>query len=156
MGWRVRSWVHNPLGKFVKFPIKKTPCLPWSLIYCIVIVFQFSKILQWTGYLELLLLLWVMITCENVKEFLGLLSEQDLNAFNEEKNTALHWACLNGHIEVIITFPMSGKCNAILKFFDKCLPFQAVKKLILAGANVSVLNRSVVSNLLLSQKAFLI
>ncbi|KAE8038106.1 hypothetical protein FH972_010648 [Carpinus fangiana] len=50
-----------------------------------------------------------------LKEFLGLLSEQDLNAFNEEKNTPLHWACLNGHIEV-------------------------VKKLILARANVSVLN----------------
>jgi hypothetical protein len=118
----------------------------------LVIVFQFSKILQRTGYLELLLLLWVMIVkllAKMLREFLGLLSEQDLNAFNEEKNTALHWACLNGHIEVIITFPMSGKCNAILKFFDKCLPFQAVKKLILAGANVSVLNRSVVSNLLL-------
>lgn len=28
--------------------------------------------------------------------------EQDLNAANKEKNTALHWACLNGHIEVII------------------------------------------------------
>ena len=28
--------------------------------------------------------------------------EQDLNASNEEKNTPLHWACLNGHIEVII------------------------------------------------------
>jgi ankyrin repeat protein len=122
----------------------------------LVIVFQFSKILQRTGYLELLLLLWVMIVkllAKMLREFLGLLSEQDLNAFNEEKNTALHWACLNGHIEVIITFPMSGKCNAILKFFDKCLPFQAVKKLILAGANVSVLNRSVVSNLLLKSES---
>jgi len=28
--------------------------------------------------------------------------EQDLNAANKEKITALHWACLNGHIEVII------------------------------------------------------
>jgi ankyrin repeat protein len=74
-----------------------------------------------TGYLKFLLLLWVMIVkllAEMLKEFLGLLSEQDLNAFNEEKNTPLHWACLNGHIEVIITFPTSGKCNAILKIFD--------------------------------------
>jgi hypothetical protein len=47
-----------------------------------------------------------------LKEFLGLLSELDLNAFNEEKNTPLH----NGHTEVIITFPML--CNAILKIFD--------------------------------------
>ncbi|KAF5731967.1 GA-binding protein subunit beta-2 [Tripterygium wilfordii] len=41
--------------------------------------------------------------------------EEDLNACNVEKNTPLHWACLNGQIEV-------------------------VKKLILAGANVSALN----------------
>ncbi|CAK7330617.1 unnamed protein product [Dovyalis caffra] len=39
----------------------------------------------------------------------------DLNASNEEKNTPLHWACLNGHIEV-------------------------VKKLILAGASLGILN----------------
>ncbi|KAK3187701.1 hypothetical protein Dsin_027262 [Dipteronia sinensis] len=39
----------------------------------------------------------------------------DVNASNEEKNTPLHWPCLNGHIEV-------------------------VKKLILAGANMSILN----------------
>jgi hypothetical protein len=99
MGWRVRSWVHNPLGKFVKFPIKKIPCLPWSLINIfLIIVFQFPKFLQRTGYLEFLLLLWVMIVkllAEMLKEFLGLLSEKDLNAFNEEKNTPLHWACLN-------------------------------------------------------------
>ncbi|KAJ6692206.1 ANKYRIN REPEAT FAMILY PROTEIN [Salix purpurea] len=40
----------------------------------------------------------------------------DINAFNEEKNTPLHWACLNGHTE-------------------------AVKKLILAGASLGILNR---------------
>lgn len=28
--------------------------------------------------------------------------EQDINVYNEENNTPLHWACLNGHIEVII------------------------------------------------------
>ncbi|KAJ6692207.1 ANKYRIN REPEAT-CONTAINING PROTEIN [Salix purpurea] len=39
----------------------------------------------------------------------------DINAFNEEKNTPLHWACLNGHTE-------------------------AVKKLILAGASLGILN----------------
>lgn len=26
--------------------------------------------------------------------------KQDLNALNSEKNSPLHWACLNGHIEV--------------------------------------------------------
>ncbi|KAJ6964788.1 LOW QUALITY PROTEIN: hypothetical protein NC652_002883 [Populus alba x Populus x berolinensis] len=41
--------------------------------------------------------------------------EQDLNSANKEKNTALHWACLNGHIEV-------------------------VKKLILAGSSLGFLN----------------
>lgn len=46
-------------------------------------------------------------------EFLVLLSEQDLNAFNEEKNTPLHWACLNGHIEVIIT----SLCEATIMQF---------------------------------------
>lgn len=81
--------------------------------------------------------------------FLVLLYEQDLNAINEEKNTPLHWACLNGHIEVIITIPMQSKYNAILRLIDKCLPFQVVKKLILAGANVTELNRCVVSNLFL-------
>ncbi|CAN0905470.1 Ankyrin repeat-containing protein P16F5.05c [Linum grandiflorum] len=43
------------------------------------------------------------------------LEGQDLNASNEEKNTALHWACLNGHSEV-------------------------VKRLILAGASLCALN----------------
>ena len=73
MGWRVRSRVHNPLGKFVKFPIKKIPCLPWSLINIfLIIVFQFPKFLQRTGYLEFLLLLWVMIVkllAEMLKSF---------------------------------------------------------------------------------------
>lgn len=41
----------------------------------------------------------------------------DPNASNLEKNTPLHWACLNGHVEV-------------------------VKKLILFGANVALLNSS--------------
>lgn len=26
--------------------------------------------------------------------------EQDINALNEENNAPLHWACLNGHIQV--------------------------------------------------------
>ncbi|KAL9333807.1 hypothetical protein Peur_073946 [Populus x canadensis] len=48
-------------------------------------------------------------------QVLGDLGFWDLNASNEEKNTPLHWACLNGHIEV-------------------------VKKLILAGASLGILN----------------
>lgn len=35
----------------------------------------------------------------------GLSIKQDVNASNVEKNTPLHWACLNGHIEVIIVTP---------------------------------------------------
>ena len=96
----------------------------------------------------------VKLLKEQFCEFLVLLYEQDLNAINEEKNTPLHWACLNGHIEVIITVPMRSKYNAILRFIDKCLPFQVVKKLILAGANVTELNRCVVSNLFLRVRVF--
>ena len=96
----------------------------------------------------------VKLLKEQFCEFLVLLYEQDLNAINEEKNTPLHWACLNGHIEVIITVPMRSKYNAILRFIDKCLPFQVVKKLILAGAHVTELNRCVVSILFLRVRVF--
>lgn len=33
--------------------------------------------------------------------FSDLVLEQDINASNDEKNTPLHYACLNGHTEVI-------------------------------------------------------
>lgn len=32
--------------------------------------------------------------------FFFFFGEQDINALNEENNAPLHWACLNGHIEV--------------------------------------------------------
>lgn len=33
--------------------------------------------------------------------FSDLLLDQDIDASNEEKNTPLHYACLNGHTEVM-------------------------------------------------------
>lgn len=61
---------------------------------------------------------------------------------NEEKNTPLHWACLNGHAEV----SLESICIYIVlihffKFWNWLEPSQVVKKLILAGACVSNLNR---------------
>ena len=66
---------------------------------------------------------------------------QDLNASNVEKNTPLHWACLNGHTEVNLVFTMSNLFHSSL-FSLTSSTVQVVKKLILAGATVSVLNRS--------------
>lgn len=49
-----------------------------------------------------LLVIFCGTSCLNLKP----LHDQDVNASNVEKNTPLHWACLNGHVEVIIAAPV--------------------------------------------------
>ena len=52
--------------------------------------------------------------------------EQDIDIANEEGNTPLHWACLNGQIEVVKVLMMHGASPAALNGYAPCLGCSAV------------------------------
>ncbi|XP_062187499.1 uncharacterized protein LOC133890892 [Phragmites australis] len=53
---------------------------------------------------------------------------QNVNATNLEKNTPLHWACLNGHIEVIKALICAGASVSALNSHEKTPMDEAVTK----------------------------
>ncbi|KAG6789581.1 hypothetical protein POTOM_005686 [Populus tomentosa] len=54
--------------------------------------------------------------------------EQDLNSANKEKNTALHWACLNGHIEVVKKLILAGSSLGFLNSHERTPMDEAVTR----------------------------
>ncbi|PKA55400.1 Ankyrin repeat domain-containing protein 2 [Apostasia shenzhenica] len=53
---------------------------------------------------------------------------QDLNASNSEKNTPLHWACLNGHVEVVKALILSGAHATVLNIYERTPMDEAVSR----------------------------
>jgi ankyrin repeat protein len=47
-------------------------------------------------------------------QFLEYLSVEDINQQNKEGNTPLHWACLNGHLEMVKKLLELG-CNPLIR-----------------------------------------
>ncbi|URE26767.1 Ankyrin repeat [Musa troglodytarum] len=54
--------------------------------------------------------------------------KQDLNALNSEKNSPLHWACLNGHIEVVKLLIQGGASVSLLNSHERTPMDEAVSR----------------------------
>ncbi|PKU73543.1 Ankyrin repeat domain-containing protein 2 [Dendrobium catenatum] len=55
-------------------------------------------------------------------------SMQDVNASNNEKNTPLHWACLNGKKEVVKALILAGATVSLLNSYERTPMDEAVAR----------------------------